>query len=722
MDIEYIYRKYLPFITNNYHALKYLCIPYDYYLEIVICAIKDMENALKGHNDLSKELINRINNYVLDSVKTQTNDSNYIYNVLNNFINTFMNDDDKKVTINKKFERLDDFLEKINYIPDPDLLVELLKNNKVFDDLVSKMFNKHRKAILEGRLYDVIEDDLLSEIINAYLLKNKIEVKEVDTISDNDDIKLSSNDPLYYYRKEINNYPLLSFDEEKSLARRIKEGDTSARDQFINSNLRLVLSVVGKFHNTGVPYSDMVQDGNIGLIMAVDKFDPEKGFKFSTYATHWIRREILVGMMNKARTIRLPIHKIESMSKFRKAHKELAHDLLREPTIEEIAEKMNISIKEATNLLSLHNDVVSLNTKIGNEEELELQDVIADEEHTVDDEVIRAALSTDINRLFEECNLTPKEIDILTMRFNLDGNGKHTLEETGLKYNISRERIRQIEAKALKRIRNSKYIKEFAVYMDNSDKALERLSRIRNDYIEDNVIIKEEKKPLKEEKKIVKEENRPKKEEKIMDEMDDNIFLKNLKELEKQNKKIPPKINKEEDSKKKPTKNKKEIPIVKMNPKYINKNIEKKEEVVVTKEEKVEKTPEVKLPPVVVAVPKEKEEPVEIDLEEMKTNEDNLSNHLIEAITELKNTSFGDLLKTMSVKEAVIVSLKFGFINDNYYSNESIRNYLNVEENEIREATIKMLLSYKKKVLSLVDDAILEVSVKKLNYNKTPKN
>ena len=719
MDIEYIYRKYLPFITNNYHALKYLCIPYDYYLEIVICAIKDMEDALKGHNDASKELINRINNYVLVSVKTQTNDSNYIYNVLNNFINSFMNDDDKKVTINKKFERLDDFLEKINYIPDPDLLVELLKNNKVFDDLVSKMFNKHRKDILEGRLYDVIEDDLLSEIINAYLLKNKIEVKEVDTISDNDDIKLSNNDPLYYYRKEINNYPLLSFDEEKSLARRIKEGDLSARDQFINSNLRLVLSVVGKFHNTGVPYSDMVQDGNIGLIMAVDKFDPEKGFKFSTYATHWIRREILVGMMNKARTIRLPIHKIESMSKFRKAHRELAHDLLREPTIEEIAEKMNISIKEATNLLSLHNDVVSLNTKLGDEEDLELQDVIADEEHMVDDEVIRAALSTDINRLFEKCNLTPKEIDILTMRFNLDGNGKHTLEETGLKYNISRERIRQIEAKALKRIRNSKYIKEFAVYMDNSDKALERLSRIRNGYIEDNVIIKEEKKPLKEEKKIVKEENRPKKEDKEMDEMEDNIFLKNLKELEKQNKKIPPKINKE-DSRKKPIKTKKEIPIVKMNPKNISKNVEKEE--VPIKEEKKEKTPEVKLPPVVVAVPKEKEEPVEIDLEEMKTNEDNLSNHLIEAITELKNTSFGDLLKTMSVKEAVIVSLKFGFINDNYYSNESIRNYLNVEENEIREATIKMLLSYKKKVLSLVDDAILEVSVKKLNYNKTPKN
>jgi RNA polymerase primary sigma factor len=720
MDIEYIYRKYLPFITSNYHALKYLCIPYDCYLEIVICAIKDMEDTLKGYNDLSKELINRINDYVLVSVKTQTNDSNYIYNVLNNFINSFMNDDDKKVTINKKFERLDDFLEKINYIPDPDLLVELLKNNKVFDDLVSKMFNKHRKDILEGRLYEVIEDDLISEIINAYLLKNKIEVKEVDTISDNDDIKLSNNDPLYYYRKEINAYPLLSFDEEKSLARRIKEGDLSARDQFINSNLRLVLSVVGKFHNTGVPYSDMVQDGNIGLIMAVDKFDPEKGFKFSTYATHWIRREILVGMMNKARTIRLPIHKIESMSKFRKAHRELAHDLLREPTIEEIAEKMNISIKEATNLLSLHNDVVSLNTKIGDEDELELQDVIADEEHMIDDEVIRAALSTDINRLFEKCNLTPKEIDILTMRFNLDGNGKHTLEETGLKYNISRERIRQIEAKALKRIRNSKYIKEFAVYMDNSDKALERLSRIRNDYIEDNVIIKEEKKPLKEEKKMVKEENRPKKEDKEMDVTDDNIFLKNLKELEKQNKKIPPKINKEEDSRKKPIKTKKEIPIVKMNPKNISKNVEKEE--VPIKEEKKEKAPEVKLPPVVVAVPKEKEEPVEIDLEEMKTNEDNLSNHLIEAITELKNTSFGDLLKTMSVKEAVIVSLKFGFINDNYYTNESIRNYLNVEENEIREATIKMLLSYKKKVLSLVDDAILEVSVKKLNYNKTPKN
>ena len=271
------------------------------------------------------------------------------------------------------------------------------------------------------------------------------------------------DDPVKVYLKEIGRVPLLMPDGEVELAKRMSEGDEDARERLVNANLRLVVSIAKRYVGRGMHFLDLIQEGNLGLIKAVEKFDYTKGFKFSTYATWWIRQAITRAIADQARTIRIPVHMVETINKVKKVSSQLLHENGHDPTAEEIAEVMNIAPDKVREILRVAQEPVSLETPIGEEEDSHLGDFIPDEEAQVPAEaayqsLLREQLSDVLS------TLTPREEKVLRLRFGLEDGRPRTLEEVGKEFNVTRERIRQIEAKALRKLRHpsrSKRLKDF---------------------------------------------------------------------------------------------------------------------------------------------------------------------------------------------------------------------------------------------------------------------
>ena len=272
------------------------------------------------------------------------------------------------------------------------------------------------------------------------------------------------NDPVKMYLKEIGQIPLLDPKEEPIIAKRIQEGDEEAKQQLISSNLRLVVSIAKKYVGRGMLFLDLIQEGNCGLIKAVEKFDYTKGFKFSTYATWWIRQSITRAIADKARTIRIPVHMVETINKLTRIQRQLVQDLGRDPLPEEIAEKMeNVSADKVREIQKIALDPVSLETPIGEEDDSHLGDFIEDKETlSPDDYTNNQLLKDEINNVLQ--GLTEREEKVLRLRFGLMDGRTRTLEEVGKEFNVTRERIRQIEAKALRKLKHpnrSKRLKDF---------------------------------------------------------------------------------------------------------------------------------------------------------------------------------------------------------------------------------------------------------------------
>jgi len=311
-------------------------------------------------------------------------------------------------------------------------------------------------STLENQNIEIIED-LPSETEEELTLpKEYLELEAGATVEGIDD-------PVKVYLKEIGTVPLLSPDEEKDLAMRMADGDTYARDRLVEANLRLVVSIAKRYVGRGMHFLDLIQEGNLGLIKAVEKFDYTKGFKFSTYATWWIRQAITRAIADQARTIRIPVHMVETINKVKKVSSTLLHENGHEPTAEEIAEVMNIAPDKVREILRVAQEPVSLETPIGEEEDSHLGDFIPDEEAQVPAEAAYQSLLRE--QLSEVLStLTPREEKVLRLRFGLEDGRPRTLEEVGKEFNVTRERIRQIEAKALRKLRHpsrSKRLKDF---------------------------------------------------------------------------------------------------------------------------------------------------------------------------------------------------------------------------------------------------------------------
>ena len=271
------------------------------------------------------------------------------------------------------------------------------------------------------------------------------------------------DDPVKMYLKDIGRVPLLSAEEEVDLAKRMQEDDAAAKKRLSEANLRLVVSIAKRYVGRGMLFLDLIQEGNLGLMKAVEKFDYQKGFKFSTYATWWIRQSITRAIADQARTIRIPVHMVETINKLTRVQRVLLQELGREPTPEEIAEKMGVTEERVREIQKIAQDPVSLETPIGEEEDSHLGDFIEDEKTvTPSDSVATTMLKEQLLGVLD--TLTPREEKVLRLRYGLDDGKPRTLEEVGKEFNVTRERIRQIEAKALRKLRHpsrSKRLKDF---------------------------------------------------------------------------------------------------------------------------------------------------------------------------------------------------------------------------------------------------------------------
>lgn len=276
---------------------------------------------------------------------------------------------------------------------------------------------------------------------------------------------ISIDDPVRMYLKEIGKVPLLSADEEINLANRIEAGDIEAKKKLAEANLRLVVSIAKRYVGRGMLFLDLIQEGNLGLLKAVEKFDYRKGFKFSTYATWWIRQAITRAIADQARTIRIPVHMVETINKLIRVSRQLLQELGRDPLAEEIAKEMNMEVEKVREIMKIAQEPVSLETPIGEEEDSHLGDFIPDEDALAPAEA--AAYTMLKEQLMDVLDtLTPREEKVLRLRFGLDDGRARTLEEVGKEFKVTRERIRQIEAKALRKLRHPSRSKKLKDYLD----------------------------------------------------------------------------------------------------------------------------------------------------------------------------------------------------------------------------------------------------------------
>ncbi len=334
-------------------------------------------------------------------------------------------------------------------------LAEELKGLDIDADTLNDLYD----SFLEMNIQIVSEDELTGNVNPDDLVEEPDDILE--ELSNSKDIKI--NDPVRMYLKEIGRINLLTSDEEFEYARRAEEGDEYAKKMLAESNLRLVVSIAKRYVGRGMLFLDLIQEGNIGLMKAVDKFDPSKGYKFSTYATWWIRQAITRAIADQARTIRIPVHMVETINKLARIQRQLTQELNREPTDEEIAKKIGISVDKVREVYKISQDPVSLETPIGEEDDSHLGDFIKDERTMSPEEYAT------IEMLKEELSgvlltLTEREEKVLRLRFGLDDGQCRTLEEVGQVFNVTRERIRQIEAKALRKLRHpsrSRRLKDF---------------------------------------------------------------------------------------------------------------------------------------------------------------------------------------------------------------------------------------------------------------------
>ena len=339
-----------------------------------------------------------------------------------------------------------------------------IKLNKDQIDEVYDLVEKNGISIVDtrepnGNELDDVEDE--DDSADGVVLKNNGEIDVDATVPKS----LPTDDAVRMYLKEIGKVPLLTGEQERELAIRMEQGDEDAKKKLCESNLRLVVSIAKRYLNRGLSFLDLIQEGNLGLIKAVDKFDYAKGYKFSTYATWWIRQAITRSIADQARTIRIPVHMVETINKLIRISRQLLQELGREPTSEEIAKEMGITVEKVREIKKISQDPVSLETPIGEEEDSHLGDFIPDDD--VPAPVEAAAYSMLKEQLMEVLDtLSEREKKVLMLRFGLEDGRPRTLEEVGKEFNVTRERIRQIEAKALRKLRHPSRSKKLRDYLE----------------------------------------------------------------------------------------------------------------------------------------------------------------------------------------------------------------------------------------------------------------
>ncbi|MGM9523717.1 MAG: RNA polymerase sigma factor RpoD [Faecousia sp.] len=342
-------------------------------------------------------------------------------------------------------------------------LIDALDSIDADEQQTDMIYEALEAAGVEIDVSDVVE--MLTKPDDMAPSEEELELIEEEKLIDTEEMSdaMSVNDPVRMYLKEIGKIPLLTSEEETEVAKRLAEGDEAAHNQMVEANLRLVVSIARRYVGRGLPFLDLIQEGNLGLIKAVGKFDYTKGYKFSTYATWWIRQSISRAIADHARTIRIPVHMVETINRVSRAQHELLQELGRDPSSEEIAQRLHISHEKVEEILRVAQEPISLETPVGEEDNSHLGDFIQDEDASEPADVASyAMLREQLAGVLK--TLTPREEKVLCLRYGLIDGKMHTLEEVGDEFEVTRERIRQIEAKALRKLRHpsrSKILKDF---------------------------------------------------------------------------------------------------------------------------------------------------------------------------------------------------------------------------------------------------------------------
>ena len=375
---------------------------------------------------------------------------------------------------NKKEKKAEKVVEEKTPEEEKDKVKEIIERAKskgqiTYGELATQLDEANPEQI--DKVFDAFED------LGVDILQEDLEEPDIEDLEEVEDIKLEEidlnaamdgvnvDDPVRMYLREIGRIPLLTYDQELELAQKVLEGDEEAKQKLAESNLRLVVSIAKKYVGRGMLFLDLIQEGNMGLIKAVEKFDYTKGFKFSTYATWWIRQAITRAIADQARTIRIPVHMVETINKLIRTSRHLLQQLGREPSPEEIAKEMEISVEKVMEIQKIAQDPVSLETPIGEEDDSHLGDFIQDDDSPAPQD---SAAYTLLKEQLEEVmqTLTTREAKVLKLRFGLEDGKARTLEEVGREFMVTRERIRQIEAKALRKLRHPSRSKKLRDYMN----------------------------------------------------------------------------------------------------------------------------------------------------------------------------------------------------------------------------------------------------------------
>lgn len=371
-------------------------------------------------------------------------------------------DEIREKQMHEKLQQLLEHAKKEKKLASKDL-IDTLDAIDADEHQTDMIYDALEAAGVEIDVSDVVE--LLVKPDDMAPSEEDLELVEEEKLVDTDEISeaMSVNDPVRMYLKEIGKIPLLTGEAELMLAKRMAEGDETAQQKMTEANLRLVVSIAKRYVGRGLPFLDLIQEGNLGLIKAVGKFDYSKGYKFSTYATWWIRQSISRAIADHARTIRIPVHMVETINRVSRTSHELVQELGRDPTSSEIAQKLNLTVEKVEEIMRVGQEPISLETPVGEEDDSHLGDFIQDEDAS---EPVDAATYAMLREQLADVlkTLTPREEKVLCLRYGLTDGRMHTLEEVGLEFEVTRERIRQIEAKALRKLRHpsrSKILKDF---------------------------------------------------------------------------------------------------------------------------------------------------------------------------------------------------------------------------------------------------------------------
>ena len=655
-----------------------------------------------------------------EETKKVNNDFDKSFGVINNLVNKeFKNCKSYNDSI-KNLETIEKIFKKLNYIPNPDIIMKLVDENLLLSGTIKIIVNNNLDMITKGEINKIFDNDTIILIIESYCMMNNIKIQE----SEEDNEEFEENiinyegeniDIVKLYLNEISRRKLLTLDEEIKLTKRIKDGDEEAKKIFIESNLRLVVSVARKHLNQGLSFLDLIQEGNIGLMKAVDKFDSSKGYRFSTYATWWIRQGITRAISNKSRNVRIPVYLHRRINKFNKVAKELEMKYGREATIEEIANELKISVKYAQEIYQYKNDSISINLLVGDDKDNELGNIISSKNIGPDEQAMTDLMKFQVKQLLEKCNLKPIEKEVILLRFGFN-NTPMTLGEIGNIYNITGERVRQIEASALMKLRKYKNITDFAEYMENPKEAINNIEIYRKKYKNSGSNTKSFLKDVRREKeddnmvKTIYEyfKNYSKEEvDKVLSTLseeslelirirygDDLTVPVNNKLTEEQRKKFYGSVMAQ-------------IKRLLENPDIKRRKVQKNE----IEEKKIESTSIV--------------ENVQTKNNLVETNEEHTSkitkDDYINMIKLFKTSNFKQMISNLGSKESIIISLRMGYIDGKYFSVDAIAEFLDIERDEVSKIIKEVLLNYKESVIKSIDHAI-EVASDEQNVLKDEKD